>query len=107
MRAALARIGTIVAAVLAGAVTGSSRPAGSVSSIAGRIGVVGGAVVGVAVPLDIGVELVCFPRPFTHVLAERLGLGGPLVRILAQPRCFDLGLLRVRPCACRLCFPFP
>jgi hypothetical protein len=131
MRTALSGLGAISAAVIAGAVAGSCI-AGSVSPVAGGIGGVGSAgsravavVVGaiavvavtasavvvpagaVEVPLDVGVDLVRFPRPFAHVIAERFGLAGLLVSLLPQPGSFNLGLLCVRPGARRLRFAFP
>jgi hypothetical protein len=100
-------IGTVVAAVIAGAVTGSST-AGSVSTVAGSVGGPGGAAVrGVAVPFDIRVEFVRFPRPFIYVIADGAGLCRLLVCVLAQPRRFNLRLFCIRPGACRLCFALP
>jgi hypothetical protein len=93
----MARIDVIVTAVIAGGVTGS-RSAGCVGSVAGRISTVGGiAVAAVAVSLDIRVNLVGFAGPFAYVVAQRPGLGGLLVRVLAQAGGFDLGLLCIRP----------
>jgi hypothetical protein len=122
VRAALTGIGAISATVTAGAIAGSCI-AGSVSPVAGRIAGAGSSVScavavgataavavpagGVAVPLDVGVDLVRFPRPFAHVIAERFGLGGLLVSLLPQPGSFNLRLLCVRPGAGRLRFTFP
>ena len=98
---ALAGIGTIAAAVIAGGVPGT-RSAGCLSSVACRISMAGIPAVAVAVRLNIGVQLVSFPRPFAHVITERLRLGCLLVRVLAQPRGLNLRLLGVCPGARRL-----
>ncbi len=112
VRAALARIGAVVAAFIAGSITGCAA-AGIVGSVAGSIGGVRGAAVGaiaaaaILVPLDVRVQFVRFPRPFAHVIAERLGLCGLLVCLLTQPGSFNLRLLGVRPGACRFRFALP
>lgn len=60
-----------------------------------------------AVAVDIGVELVRFPRPFIHIVAECLGLDCLLVSLLAQPGCVHLGLLCIRFGTRRFRFTLP
>lgn len=104
MRAALARTGITLPAVIAYPFPGS-RFTGSISGVAGRVSAVAGTAVGaITVPasLDIGVNLIRFPGPFAHVVTERPGLGGLLVRLLAQACGFDLCLFCIRPGTCCL-----
>jgi hypothetical protein len=60
-----------------------------------------------AVPADVRIKLVRFPGPFVHIVAERVGLRGLLVCVLAQPSRVDLRLLCVRLGAGSLRFPLP
>ena len=95
--------------IIADAIAGSSSAAGRIPHPPGSIVMVG--VVAVppvaAVRRDVRVELVRFPRPFVYVIADDAGLCGLLVRVLAQPRRFNLRPFRVRPGARRLCFALP
>ncbi len=107
MAAAAGRVGTLGAVIPRSVVVDSITGGGA----AGRAGRAAGHTLAArfiavaAVPaaiLDIGVDLVSLARPFIDVLAKCFGFRGLLVCLLAQPRRFNLGLLRIRPGACGL-----
>jgi hypothetical protein len=60
-----------------------------------------------AVAVDVRVKLVRLPRPFVYIVAERLGLHGLLVCLLAQPGRIHLCLLCIRPGTRRFGFALP
>ena len=77
-------------------------------SVAGTVaaGTVAAVAPAVGVQRDVRVKLVRLTRPLVHVVAERLGLRGLLVRLLAQPCCIHLRLLCISPGPNRLRFAF-
>ena len=108
MAAAAGRIGTLTGPVIPHPVVVHSiagcEAAGGARRAAGHtlaVHIITAGTVAAAF-LDIGVNLVSLARPFIDVVAKCFGLCGLLVCLLAQPRCFNLGLLRIRPGACRL-----
>jgi hypothetical protein len=99
-----------------GIITANSAAAGlsgdaSHTFVAGSFAVAAVAAVRVdiaaAVAVDVGVKLVRLPRPFVYIVAERLGLHGLLVCLLAQPGRIHLGLFRISPGTRSFCFALP
>jgi hypothetical protein len=92
---------TVTGIVAANSAAACLSGAAAHSFVAGSLAVAAVAAVrmdiAAAVAVDVGVKLVRLPRPFVHIVAERLGLHGLLVCLLAQPGRIHLGLFRISP----------